>query len=115
MFKHQTQTSMKPHVFLFRIILTMFVLISVMSFSLFESFLLDDDNEYYNSDYELIVYCRCHSDDNQCYGGNAISFRKECHSEPVKENQTAYCHAYDTKCSSGESEPELEPETEFNP
>lgn len=24
------------------------------------------------------VYCRCHTSNNTCYGGNAISFRPSC-------------------------------------
>jgi len=106
---------MKPQVYIFRIFLSLLVLISVMSFSLFDRILSYDDTEYYNSDSELIFYCRCHSDDNQCYSGNVVSFRSKCYSEPVKDQQVVICHSFDSKCSSEESEPDVEPETEINP
>lgn len=27
---------------------------------------------------DVYLYCRCHTSDNTCYGGNAISFRAFC-------------------------------------
>lgn len=40
--------------------------------------------------------CRCH-DDNNCYGGNAISFRKICFSEST--NNVLQCSNYSSRCN----------------
>lgn len=38
-------------------------------------------------------YCRCHNDD-VCYGGNAISFRRNCYDEPAHSGQVVICSTY---------------------
>lgn len=42
--------------------------------------------------------CRCHND-NACYGGNAISFRRLCYKENSHDNgAVAQCHSYNMEC-----------------
>lgn len=43
----------------------------------------------------LTFYCRCHSRENECYGGNAISFRKKCASS---DTGTINCSHPDVNC-----------------
>lgn len=40
----------------------------------------------------VTFYCRCHSKENACYGGNAISFRKLC--ARLNNTSTANCSIY---------------------
>lgn len=40
----------------------------------------------------VTFYCRCHSRENKCYGGNAISFRKRC--ARLENTSTANCSIY---------------------
>lgn len=45
------------------------------------------------------MYCRCHSSDGKCYGGNWFSFRKKCFSGTITEPSSfVNCTKFDSVC-----------------
>ena len=42
----------------------------------------DQDNSAGDEGGYLTIRCRCHTSNNQCYGGNAISMRELCYMGP---------------------------------
>ena len=86
-----------------------FAAIAVLSLQSFEDPFLSDNPPESDDIHEPTFHCRCHTSDNQCYGGNAISFRELCYSGPVEELVVVNCHVFDSVCGSESTETDKEP------